>query len=446
LKNKKVEIGVQMPTSVQNEIDNYLLNSSFKYMSNGLACNNCINPFNPDVQGSLDAIDVHCTFTDENNNSILVNGFYFIDIQTQSNSYQISPNNLFPFRIRFAPPSSGYWTFSIEIITSRIAIGNLSGSFVVENSNSNGLLKVNNEIESPFNGNKFLKFENGKNFIPIGENICWANLRSRLNDSQLELSTLFDYVNNKQKKYINELADFGGNSFRLWLSNISLGIEHNILNDYSFFCYEQYEIDNIINLAENRNLYVQICLDIADRWVFNNENLFLGQFTRWEGNPYRSANNNKLLNINYPIDFFQSNNAKEFYKRKLRYIVARWGYSNNILGWELINEPWHLETDIVQTGNPPILNGVLLNEYTSWMIEMAEYIKVSLNDKHLIFYNDDYDFNRLNNILNPPVNRDYFDVISVHHYNLTREVNSLGMGGDIMFQMFYDNGHQNLFI
>jgi len=55
----------------------------------------------------------------------------------------------------------------------------------------------------------------------------------------------------------------------------------------------------------------------------------------WKSNPYNKANGGPCAE---PWDFFTNDEAKRYYKDRLRYIIARWGYSPNILAFELWNE------------------------------------------------------------------------------------------------------------
>jgi hypothetical protein len=55
----------------------------------------------------------------------------------------------------------------------------------------------------------------------------------------------------------------------------------------------------------------------------------------WKISPYNKANGGPAAT---PTEFFTSKKAQLRYKDKLRYIIARWGYSTHIAAWELFNE------------------------------------------------------------------------------------------------------------
>ena len=95
-----------------------------------------------------------------------------------------------------------------------------------------------------------------------------------------------------------------------------------------------------------------LSLDVARRWdgivlgaeqngvAFQMVLQHHGQYStrvnsQWQENPYNVKNGGFLQT---PDDFFTDAQAESLTKRKLRYAVARWGYSPAILAWELFNE------------------------------------------------------------------------------------------------------------
>src|SRR6185503_2958117 len=55
----------------------------------------------------------------------------------------------------------------------------------------------------------------------------------------------------------------------------------------------------------------------------------------WPQNPYNVTNGGPC---NVANDFFTNPTAQWLYQKRLRYLIARYGYSQNLLAWELINE------------------------------------------------------------------------------------------------------------
>ncbi len=72
-----------------------------------------------------------------------------------------------------------------------------------------------------------------------------------------------------------------------------------------------------------------------------------------------------------PKDFFTNAESKAMYKNRLRYLIARWGYSPAIAAWEFFNEI----DNAVFTPTPH--DSVLIEHQviTQWHDEMSTYLK-----------------------------------------------------------------------
>src|SRR5205807_5906657 len=88
-----------------------------------------------------------------------------------------------------------------------------------------------------------------------------------------------------------------------------------------------------LSLAEQRGIYLLLCLDyhgmfeiVPDYWGGNNF---------WPSNPYNITNGGPCINQNA---FFTNSTAQRLYQKRLRYLVARYGASPNLLAWEFFNE------------------------------------------------------------------------------------------------------------
>jgi hypothetical protein len=119
-------------------------------------------------------------------------------------------------------------------------------------------------------------------------------------------------------------------------------------------------LDEILRLSEENGLYVMLTFDnhgifkdFIDVWASNAE---------WRTNPYNAANGGPCES---PADFFTNPEAKRIYKNKLRYLVARWGYSTHIACWEFFNE---IDNVLKWQDIPPLT-------IVNWHREMADYLK-----------------------------------------------------------------------
>src|SRR5690606_5542627 len=126
-------------------------------------------------------------------------------------------------------------------------------------------------------------------------------------------------------------------------------------------------LDSVLNESERQGIYMQLVLH-------HHGQVSTGTNAEWNsngsdnpGNPYNAANGGPCATA---ADFFTNANAKAYQKKMYRYIVARWGYSTNVLSWELFNE--------VQ-----FTNGTDAG-IDSWHDEMSQYIKALDVHKHII--------------------------------------------------------------
>ncbi len=111
---------------------------------------------------------------------------------------------------------------------------------------------------------------------------------------------------------------------------------------------------------------------IAFQMVFQHHGQYSSSVNpNWPDNPYNAKNGGFL---NAPEEFFTSPRARELTKRKLRYCVARWGYSPSICAWELWNE--------VQFSDAG--RGGKWDDVAKWHTEMAAFLRAQDLYKHLV--------------------------------------------------------------
>lgn len=128
-------------------------------------------------------------------------------------------------------------------------------------------------------------------------------------------------------------------------------------------------LDEILRLAEEKGVYIMLAhdyhglfKDYIDRWASNAE---------WRTCPYNAANGGPCET---PTDFFTNAEAKKIYKKRLRYMVARWGFSTYLACWEFWNE----------IDNVMEWQGVPAEAITTWHREMADYLKEIDPYEHLV--------------------------------------------------------------
>jgi hypothetical protein len=255
------------------------------------------------------------------------------------------------WKARFAAQETGNYTYSFQLTKANEIVSNSAQSSFQSNASvKNGFLHTKN--------NWVLEFDNGKAFRGIGENICWE---SRANDDSKFFKELHEKEKYNYEYMLPSLAKHGGNFYRTWISSWNLPIDWKKgFNSKRYTASDEYynpsavkALDRLVTLSDSLGLYIMLTLGTGASDV------------RSGGFATSSA------------DFFVNPLAKQKYKNRLRYIIARWGYSTSIATWEFFNE-----VDNVQFSNrnAPISAASI----TDWHAEMSTYLKSIDLYKHIV--------------------------------------------------------------
>lgn len=287
------------------------------------------NPFDPDE------VDLSAVFTDPAGKSYKVPGFLYSAQQDSSMNY-MDP----VWKIRFSPCVKGTWRYEVCVGTKSSAENSEEKQFECIPSKAKGFIRVS--ASDP----RYFEFTNGDFYYPIGENICWASLPGF-------------------RKYFTEMQTAGCNWTRVWMSNWESGLEWTKGSGYRglgrYNLEKADKLDKIIELAQEYGLYVQLVIN-------HHGQLSTRVNPQWDDNPYNARNGGPCKE---PKDFFTDPVAKKHFKNRMRYIIARWGYSPNIMAWELWNEL-------------TFVDDLDLGKDAAWHKEMALYIKETDPNRHLI--------------------------------------------------------------
>jgi hypothetical protein len=242
------------------------------------------------------------------------------------------------WRARIVPLEPGPHTGRIVVSDSAGDSGSYTVSFLAVASSNPGFIRI--DSRNP----RYLRFDNGQPYLPVGHNLCW-------------------YGGNPQfYEWMNRMAQAGENWTRYWMvPYVSQDIEWGGGTSYQLGRYSQSNarlIDNMLEGARSRGIYVQLCLDSFNGW-----NVTL--YTNWAESPYNAANGGMCVR---PNDFFINAEAQRLAKRRFRYIVARWAWNPAILCWEFFNE-----VDAVGGGGATFWGHEA--EVAAWHQTMAQYIR-----------------------------------------------------------------------
>lgn len=396
LKYKKLEIGVSLPFELHAQVENFV---------SGDASGAQVNPY---LEWEL---KVQAVFFLENEpDSIVVDGFYIKTYQPYMVANLPVPRNgtsysdheysklggwreirrEHPFRIRFAPPKSGNWRYVVRIVTPELDLRSAEGNFAVSEYADKGYVQVNR------NG-RYLQLDSAF-FFPVGMNAPWPESHVEFDPELYQYHTIQDNgktyyrpelyrptvcvprVYDKYKQTLEKMNDAGVNYFRMIMNPVSTEIEWEKLGDYTKRLPQAQEMDHILELAEERNMYIHWDMAIHFTFKYNVYSIVFWDWTDNDGTP--SYAYKKAFNLEHPADFFRNEEAKKYYKQRLRYILARWGYSTNIAVFELMSEISNIGSELDD-------NDVYYHEhhqlYEDWQTEMGTYIKSQYNGKiHLL--------------------------------------------------------------
>ncbi len=163
---------------------------------------------------------------------------------------------------------------------------------------------------------RYFATDRGETFFPLGANVCWAGPRGT-----------FDYDD-----WLSRYARSGCNLIRVWLSPFWTTFAMNT-PESGFDAIDlgnAWRLDHVVQMAEKLGIRIMPCID-----SFN----ILRSTERAHGNyedaPYARTRGGPLRR---PLDYFTHPRSLRAYRNRLRYLVARYGYSTSIFAWELWNE------------------------------------------------------------------------------------------------------------
>ncbi|MCL1938663.1 MAG: DUF5060 domain-containing protein [Candidatus Azobacteroides sp.] len=226
-----------------------------------------------------------------------------------------------------------------------------------------------------------LQFDNGKPFRGVGENICWE---SRDTDDSKYFSDLHEKTDIYNYEYmLPKFARNGGNFFRTWICSWNLPFDYKgPFNNKRYTPSDEFynpsalaKMDRLVVLCDSLQLYMMLTLG-------------QGGYLEKDGGVAVSAE-----------DFFINPKSKERYKNRLRYLVARWGYSPSIAMWEFFNEVDNVQ---FRKNQDPIKDEYIVQ----WHDEMSRYLKTIDPYRHIVTTSISHrDIEGLNSIENIDINQ-----------------------------------------
>ena len=236
---------------------------------------------------------------------------------------------------RFTPQEKGKYTYEFHYQEAgKPVLTSAQGSFRTSGKKGHGMLHTAD--------NWVLRFDDGTPYRGVGENICWESRASDDSKFFRELHERWDRYN--YDVLLPEFAAAGGNFVRMWMCSWNFPIDrHDHFNNRRYTPSDEYynpsaveRLDHVVELAEKLGISIMLCMGPGD--------------------------------VHTDAFFFTGEAEKARYRNRLRYIVARWGYSPAIGMWEFFNE-----IDNIQFRNPQMPIPAL--DITVWHGQMSTYLK-----------------------------------------------------------------------
>jgi len=210
----------------------------------------------------------------------------------------LSPSGEPQWRVRFTPVEVGRYRVRLSARDRSGSVASRSSTFAVTPSDLPGFVRVSKDDPHYF------EFDNGDPFVPIGH------------DVPLGLPDV--------RACYPKMKAHGENATYFILCPYDLSFEWAELGRYDL--ERAARVDRVLDAARDNGIYLKLSFDVHDAWRASGW---------WATSPYNATNGGPCAS---PNDLYTSDAAWEQYRRRVRYIVARWGYSTNMMAWEPVAE------------------------------------------------------------------------------------------------------------
>jgi len=247
------------------------------------------------------------------------------------------------WRVSFVPPTPGEYSVALMAATPK-AREIHRVSFIARASGRKGFILPSSTDA------RYLERSDGSGFFPIGVNLAWPNKRG-----------LYDY-----EDYFAELSEAGVNCVRVWSASWWCPLDGDRPGRIDL--ESAWRLEELFRLADEKGIAVRLCLE--NFWDFTrnrDKNVF---FDAARGGMCREEK-----------DFFTLMSAWEAYRRKLGYLVARYGPQTNLFAWELWNEMNYCLGDRVP---PRALEEAKTGFLVPWTVQMAAHLGKIDRGRHMV--------------------------------------------------------------
>lgn len=255
------------------------------------------------------------------------------------------------WRLRFVPTEAGRHRLSLKLAQQGAAETEIAHvEFSVADARPAGRfgwVRVNADRRG-------FETSDGRPLRLVGENVCWASNGGT-----------FNYVD-----WFDSLQRSGQNVARLWMCPWWLALEQKSDSLTRYQMDAAWQLDRLFALAEERGIYLILCLEFHGMFQIDNPH-WGGSGNWWTRNPYHRNNGGPGV---HPNDFFTDARARDLYRKRLRYLIARYSANTHLLAWQFFNE-------IDNVYAPHLLQAA---NVAAWHGEMGRWLKQNDPHGHLV--------------------------------------------------------------
>jgi hypothetical protein len=299
---------------------------------------------------ALDAV-----FTLPSGKTMRVPGFYSQDyIASDSGAMPVDGSK--GWRVRFSGPEAGAYKGKVELrVKGKLVASRELPPFTLAKSKNHGIIRVSRTAP------RYLEFEDGEGYFPVGQDVCWTTDVTKSIPGAICAAETLPW-DKAYSRWFGRMGQSGATWARVFMKE-SFFIDSG--EPWAWELEKAWRLDQVLDLARKNNIHICLC--------FNPERSDEGTAYKGSMDIFRASNTawGRLLasqQLTYD-QFFLNPLTHEMYRDKIRYVVARWGYSTNIFSWEFWNE--------IESVEPK--EGIF-----AWMREMTAHLRSVDPWHHLI--------------------------------------------------------------
>lgn len=282
-----------------------------------------LNPFDPD-QIAVDAV-----LRGPDGKEFRRPAFYYQGYRRTleaDGTERLTPEGRASWRVRFTPTEPGTWQWRLAVARAGAKpLETPEHAIHVDAGPARGFVQVSKK------DGRFFETADGAFFYPVGEHIHTPF--DRRSEEALNLpmppsqgTFTYDY-------YFRKMQAGGANLTVVWMSSWWLAVEWTQswsgffgLNDYNLA--NAWRLDYLFEQAEAKGIHLLVVVDNHGKFstIIDNE---------WRGNPISRMQGGPCRT---PEDAYTSDEAMKQYRKRMRYLVARWGENPYLMGWEVMSE------------------------------------------------------------------------------------------------------------